>query len=225
MNIVVAVRCYNEKDNIERFLRAYDFADHIVVSDGGSDDGSIEMLKAHPKVRLFHYDNFEVVSGQRWNPDALHINFVLSAAKNFEPDWLIMDDMDDIPNAELKRTAREILESCDKVQVNAFRLYMWGEKEYFPKMNNHFDTIYKSLWAWQPAQIDIRADEAVRHGTIIGITEDYYGIDLPKCLLHYSWHPDTIEAKIRRYNKLRLPMNHPLNFAGKPEPIPDWAVE
>lgn len=225
MNIVVAVRCYNEKDNIERFLRAYDFADHIVVSDGGSTDGSIEMLQNRPKVHLYHYANFEMISGIRWNPDGMHMNYVLNVAKNYDPDWLILDDMDDIPNRDLKNNARSILETCDKVQVNAFRLYMWGDDRYFPKMNNYFDPIYRSLWAWRPKHIDIRADEAIRHGTIIGVTDDHYGIELPNCLLHYSWRPETVEAKMRRYNKLRLPMHHPLNFAGTPEELPEFAHE
>lgn len=225
MNIVVAVRCYNEEQNIDRFMKCYDFADHIVVSDGGSSDSSVEMLKTYPKVRLFHYGNFEVVSGHRWNPDGMHMNYVMNVAKQFDPDWLILDDMDDVPNPRLQRSARQILEACDKVQVNAFRLYMWGDTQYFPKMNNFFDPIYRSLWAWQPKHIDIRADEAIRHGTIIGITEDYYGVDIPNCLLHYSWRPETIEQKMKRYNRLRLPMHHPLNFAGTPEPLPEWALE
>lgn len=225
MKIVVAVRCYNEEKNIDRFMRCYDFADSIVVSDGGSTDNSVEMLKTYPKVSLFHYGNFEMISGQRWNPDGMHMNYVMNLAKQFNPDWLILDDMDDVPNPKLQKDARSILERCDKDQVNLFRLYMWGEDQYFPKMNNYFDPIYRSLWAWKPRNIDIRADEAIRHGTIIGITDDYYGIDSPYCLMHYSWHPDTVEQKMKRYNRLRLPMHHPLSFAGTPEPLPDWVLQ
>jgi hypothetical protein len=100
---------------------------------------------------------------------------------------------------------------------------MWGEDQYFPYMNRDFHNDYRSLWAWKPKELDIRADLSVRHGTIIGTVDDYLALDIPYCLLHYSWHPDTIQAKIDRYNSLGLPMNHPLEFAGKPVPLPEWA--
>lgn len=224
LNIVVAVRCYNEIRNIERFMRCYDFADSIVVSDGGSTDGSVELLKTYPKVHLYNYENYEVVSGHRWNPDAMHMNFVLDTAKQLDPDWLIFDDMDDVPNHILQQEARELLYRCSYNQVNVYRLYMWGETEYFPFMNRDFHPDYRSLWAWRPKEINIYADESIRHGTLKGVSNDFYPVDTPSCLLHYSWNPETIMQKIEHYNGLGLPMNHPLSFAGEPKPIPDWAV-
>jgi hypothetical protein len=72
----------------------------------------------------------------------------------------------------------------------------------------------------------VRADETKRHGTLLGVNDfDTYGIDLPMCLLHKSWHPDTIQAKVDRYNALDLPMDHPLKFAGRADPLPEWAHE
>lgn len=223
--IVTITRCLNEIKNIQRFLKGYAFSDIIIVSDGGSTDGSIEMLENSP-VELLHFQESEWVRGEYWNPDNSHFNFIIDAAKEFNPDWIILDDMDDVPNYMLRENARLFLEKSEEfAQVNAFRLYMWGDDRYFPKMNNYFDPMYRSLWAWNPKKADIRGDLSKRHGTLIGLSNDVYGIDLPLCLLHRSWNPDTIEAKINRYNKLDLPMNHPLFFAGKPEPLPDWAHE
>jgi glycosyltransferase involved in cell wall biosynthesis len=225
MKIVVAVRCYNEEKNIERFMRGYSFADAIVVSDGGSTDSSVEMLKTYPKVRLIHFEHYEVNKGLRWNPDNPHINFVLNEAKSLEPDWLIFDDMDDVPNRLLREQARTILETCGKIQVNAFRLYMWGDDQFFLQMSKNFHPDYRSLWAWKPKLIDIRADEALRHGTLIGIAPDYHGLDRPLCLLHKSWHPDTIEEKMKVYNTFGIQMEHPLKFAGDPQLLPEYAHE
>jgi SAM-dependent methyltransferase len=222
-NIVVAVRCFNEEKHIEGFLRGYDFADTIVVSDGGSTDNSIELLRKNPKVVLLHYDTRETVNGQTWNPDAGHMNFVLDAAKTFEPDWLIFDDMDCHPNYRLRENAREILKQAKEPQVNVFRLYMWGEREFFPAMNGYFDDKYTSLWAWRPNLVNIHADPSVRHGTLVGIHPTPEVILPPVCLLHRSWNPETIDQKIKRYNKLDLPMTHPFEFAGKLEPLPEWA--
>lgn len=225
MKIVVAVRCRNEIKNIARFMRGYDFADEIIVSDGGSTDGSVGLLKTFPKVKLLHFDQEETVYGQTWNPDAPHTNFVLDAAKALDPDWLIFDDMDDVPNFKLRETARKILEYCPHEQVNAFRLYMWGEKEYFPYMNRDFDPAYTSLWAWQPNKINIHADSTVRHLTISGMSESPYKLDTPFCLLHKSWSAETVHAKMDKYNALGLPMIHPFSFAGYPQPLPEWAHE
>ena len=222
--IVTITRCYNEEKNIKRFLKGYAFSDIIIVSDGGSSDNSVRMLEASP-VKLLHFQESEYIRGEYWNPDNSHFNFIINAAKEYDPDWIILDDMDDVPNYLLRENACQILENCASAQVNAYRLYMWGDDQYFPKMNNYFDPIYKSLWAWNPRKADIQGDETVRHGTLIGLSDDVYGIGTPMCLLHKSWHPDTIDAKIARYNKLDLPMTHPLKFAGTPEPLPDWAHE
>ena len=90
-------------------------------------------------------------------------------------------------------------------------------------MNGFFDNNYTSIWAWKPKEVAVSADPKVRHGTIIGYIPDPLLLPIPNCLLHRSWHPDTIQAKIDRYNKLGLPMHHPTTFAGVPEPLPDWA--
>ena len=222
--IITIARCYNESKNIERFLKGYAFSDLIIVSDGGSTDGSWEMLENKP-VKLLHFQESELIRGEYWNPDNSHFNFIINAAKEYDPDWIILDDMDDVPNQSLRDNARQILENCTAAQVNAYRLYMWGDTQYFPKMNNYFDPIYKSLWAWNPRKVDITADETKQHGTLIGLSDDIYGIETPMCLLHKSWHPDTIQAKVDRYNRIGLQMDHPLDFAGKPEPLPKWAHE
>lgn len=225
MKIVVAVRCYNESKNVERLIKGYGFADEILVSDGGSSDDSLEKLGKYPKVKIIHFSQYEEKNGLRWNPDNPHINFLLDEAKRSDPDWIIYDDFDDVPNYLLRENARDILEKCDKPQVNAFRLYMWGNAQYFPYMNRDFDPAYRSLWAWKPREINIRADENARHGTIAGITNNFLPIELPMCLLHKSWHPDTVNEKIEKYRMFGIDMGHPLKENGSPVELPEWARE
>lgn len=227
MKIVVAVRCYNESKNIARFMRGYDFADEIVVSDGGSTDDSVSILESYPKVRLFHFPEQETINGETWNPDAPHMNFVLDIAKEYNPDWLIFDDMDCIPNFHLYRDARLLFEAPfpHYNQINAFRLYLWGDDKFFPQMNKNFHDDYRSLWAWRPSEVDIRADMSIRHGTLLGVRNDYLALDTPYCLLHKSYSPETIDAKLKRYNALGLPMLHPLETNGELADLPEWAVE
>lgn len=225
MKIVVAVRCYNEAHNVERFLKGYSFADEIVISDGGSTDGTLEMLEGRDKVTLLHFNEYIEVGGFRWNPDAPHMNFVMDYAKSLDPDWLIFDDFDCVPNYLLRGSARTILEETEEVQVNAFRLYMWGDDQYFPEMNQHFNLDYTSLWAWQPRKIDIHADPSQKHGTIVGATPNNRKLWEFQCLLHKSWNPATVNDKINKYNAVGLAMSHPLQFAGVPQPLPIWAKE
>lgn len=226
MKIVTAVRCYNEIKHIDRFMKGYDFSDVIVVSDGGSTDGSVELLKTYSKVKLFHFEEQETRHGHTWNPDAPHMNFVLDKAKELEPDWLIFDDMDDVPNKCLREDARGILDVCNHDQINAFRLYLWGDTgKFFPYMNRNFDPNYTSLWAWKPKNLDIHADPNVRHGTIVGTISAPHKLVAPHCLLHKSWYPDTVDAKVEHYNKLGLPMGHPFTFAGELAVLPEWAHE
>lgn len=51
--ITPVVLTYNEAHNIERTLTALSWASDIVVVDSDSDDGTPEIVKAHPKARLF----------------------------------------------------------------------------------------------------------------------------------------------------------------------------
>lgn len=226
MKIVVAARCYNEIRNVERFLKGYSFADEIVISDGGSDDGSVEALQ--DKVTLLHFDGLKESGGVKFNDDAPHMNFVLDYAKSLNPDWLIFDDFDCNPNESLRQNARKFLEYVMQdivYQVNVFRLYLWGDDHYFPSMNNYFDSNYTSVWAWRPDKLNIYADPSNNHGTLLGLSADNFKILAPYCLLHKSWNPETVDDKIKKYSVRGIAMNHPLQFAGQPEPLPDWATE
>lgn len=225
MNIVVVTRCLNGKEYIERFVKGYSFASLIVVSDGGSSDGSLETWNSHPEVEVVPFPIKEIHEGHEWNPDSLHIQHAIDEGLKHKPDWIILDDLDDVPNQMLRENARHIMENCLLPQINAFRLYMWGDKEYFPKMNNWFHPSFRSLWAWKPSEITIETDKSERHGTLVGLTEDYHGIEIPMCLLHKSWHPLTVREKMKRYNAIGMPMHYPTSFAGEPEILPEWAVE
>jgi len=228
--IIICARCLNEEKNIERFLKAYSFADKIIISDGGSSDSSLDILNSYhgvlqPELDIISFPQHEQIGEWKWNPDNPHINYVIDRAKEYcktSDDWIIMDDIDDVPNKNLQLDARKILESSVFPQVNVFRLYMWGEKEFFPKMNDNFNPLFTSLWAWKPVELNVRADNDFKHGTIIGLMDNPLLVLPPYCLLHYSWSPDTIVSKVQKYNDIGLPMNHPLDFAGIPEPLPEW---
>jgi hypothetical protein len=49
--------CWNEADMLPFFFRHYDpWVDHYFIYDDGSDDGSLEILRAHPKVTVRRFE-------------------------------------------------------------------------------------------------------------------------------------------------------------------------
>lgn len=232
MKIVVAARCRNDKKHIERFLHGYSFADAIVISDGGSTDGSVELLKGNKKVVLHHFEEQVTVGDVTFNEDAPHMNFVIEKAKELDPDWLLFDDIDDIPNYLLRQNARYLFnEVIAEPQVNAYRLYMWGIDQWFPKMNENFHPDYHSLWGWKPRELDICADGEIiegkkNHVSLVGMSNIYAKLAPPYCLLHFSWDEESVIEKQKRYDAMGIPFQHPfdMSIAGKPQPIPEWAV-
>src|SRR5690349_4713692 len=51
--ITPVILTFNESPNIKRSLAALEWADDIVVVDSGSTDGTLDLLRQYPKVRLF----------------------------------------------------------------------------------------------------------------------------------------------------------------------------
>lgn len=228
MKIVVVTRCLNGLEYIDRFARGYDFADLIIVSDGGSTDGSLEAFKKYSKIQTVNFGIQKIINGYIWNPDNLHIQHAIDEGLKHDPDWIILDDLDDVPNYVLRDNARYVLENCEHHHVYAFRLYLWGSREFFPHMNRNFNLDYASMWAWQPKKTKVWTDKSQEHGTLASDSSYIHKLGLPMCLLHASWHPNTIQAKVDRYNSIGLPMNHPLEHPeayGRPEPLPEWGVE
>jgi glycosyltransferase involved in cell wall biosynthesis len=52
MKIAIYCICKNESLHIERFMKTAQEADHIYITDTGSSDNSIELLKQYPNVTV-----------------------------------------------------------------------------------------------------------------------------------------------------------------------------
>jgi len=150
LKIVVIVRTRNEEKRIGKFCEAYKDADHIIVSDGGSEDDTVSIAQSYPNVILSpFYNRVELKNGAWRNNDAQHVNHLIIEAKKLSPDWIILDDCDCRPNVSLKQIYRSHLETTDRNFVMVTRFYFWGTDEYFPKMSSTGGKIEPSLWAWR----------------------------------------------------------------------------
>lgn len=98
--ISVCLATFNEQDNLHHALSSViDWADEIVVVDGGSDDDTISRLKAYgSKVRIMQTDN----------PPMFHINKqkAIDAARS---DWILQLDADEEVSADLRHEIQQIL--------------------------------------------------------------------------------------------------------------------
>jgi glycosyltransferase involved in cell wall biosynthesis len=230
MKIIVVTKTLNEEKNIAHFCNGFDWADKILIADGGSIDRTTEIASHFPNAYARDFDhriNMPDAPEGFMNPEPEHLNFIIDWAVDEGADWIVLDGADCWPNPALRRDARELLEETDKAAVHLHRLYLWGQGEYFPKYN-----VSTALWAWRPDLMDIRCEERGRtsfEARMLGIDPDR-ALHLeapPYCALHY-FAPDeeTIQRKLKRYAAWGFPQKHPLkSMYAPPEPLPGWVFE
>jgi glycosyltransferase involved in cell wall biosynthesis len=92
--------CWNEEKFLDFFFRHYDsLVDEYHIYDDGSDDGTLQILSAHPKVQVYSFETTEdsyVLSAQKY-----HENFW--KASKHRADWVIVTAIDELlyhPNLE-----------------------------------------------------------------------------------------------------------------------------
>ena len=225
--ILVIARCLNEERFIERFLGGYDWAQGILLADGGSTDRTLEIARCHPKVIIRHFDSqVALANGMTMNPENAHAQFLFNEAYRLRPDWIIYDDMDCVPNRRLRERARRIIVRSPHPEIHAYRLYLWMQTQYLPKM-----MAGQSLWAWKPSAVTISTalekdpfDMEYRHSQ--NWQSPRLNLKLPLCLLHDGWTDEArLQEKMARYAAWGRPQTHPLDFYGPAEPLPEYAHE
>ncbi len=91
--ITPLILTYNEAPNIERTLAPLSWARRIVVVDSGSADGSIEILKQHPKVETFHHPFREFAEQWNFGLDLIASPWVLSLDADYEVSQAFLEDL------------------------------------------------------------------------------------------------------------------------------------
>ncbi len=229
MKIIVTVRTRNEAERIERFIMSYQWADKILIADGGSEDNTLTLCQGLPKTEVRKFlDRVPSDDGEVWrNPHGRHINFLIDWAEEEGADWIIFDDCDCIPNYALKAEGRSILEkSSDYVMVN--RVYFYKEESYFEELTKPTKDWTPSLWAWR-ANKDIRAKEESGWEHYIDIHLEGLrrgDIKPPFCLLHYFYPDDEfMQSKMDFYEHMRPTIRDPKDYGGKLLPLEEWMRE
>ena len=100
---------FNEMPNIGRTLSHLDWADEIVVVDSGSNDGTLDVLRQNPKVRVYER-KFDTHAGQ-WR-------YAITETSISTP-WILRLDADYQISPEL---IREISLLDPAVRISAYRI-------------------------------------------------------------------------------------------------------
>jgi len=103
--ISIAMIVCNEETYIERCLKSihdYEFVEEIVVVDGGSTDGTKEILGRFPKVRVIDIP-FNPSGGDRFD---IQRNHSVMACKN---EWILVIDADETYDADLMNSIPSLM--------------------------------------------------------------------------------------------------------------------
>ena len=93
--ITPLILTYNETPNIERTLAKLPWAQEIIVIDSFSEDSTLEILKSHPKIKIFQ---------RKFDTHAQQWNYGLEQVKS---EWVLSLDADYVLTNELIETFRE----------------------------------------------------------------------------------------------------------------------
>lgn len=235
MRIVVIARCLNEERNVKMFCSNYSWADAIVLSDGGSTDRTLEIAARFPNVVISHFNKkADLVDGRFMNPENDHLNHAIQEGRNLDADWLVCEDLDSFPNYLLYPKVREyfqLAETQGKIEVFSRRYYMWGYKEYFPKLASDNPipgsvNPMHSIWAWhRTATIcgNKPGEKFIEFGGLSPNIDQKLFFPDNICLLHYAWPNEKIvQEKMARYASWGAPQLHPFGAFGPTAPALDF---
>lgn len=235
MKIIAECRTYNEEQRIEKFCRAFQFADLILVADGGSTDNTVAIANSMPKTLVRNFPLMVEVGNGIWrNPDGPHLQFLYDWALEEGADWTICQDCDQRPNKYLKQDARDIFSKMgDKDFLMVTQIYLYGNDYYFPNLSSGWQT---GLWAWR-SNINLKVIDKMPHFEFsfdgvksfdVPKLNRHKDLQPPHCFMHFGWENEgMIEKHIKYYRETGLipGMLHPKQFGGEPQPILEWMAE
>jgi glycosyltransferase involved in cell wall biosynthesis len=162
---------WNEADMLGFFFRHYDsWVDRYVVLDDGSDDGTLEILAAHPKVEVRHLE--------RAHPESANLSLLAAQDEGWKEsrgvaDWVLVVDVDEHlhvldqePRAYLERQRDQ---GVTLVPSLGFDL----NSRAFPDHGDHLvetirrgrpRTAFNKLCAWNPDAVTASGLHPGRHG-------------------------------------------------------------
>lgn len=130
--------CHNNIDVIEACLKSLsDVVDEIVVVDGGSDDGTLEILEKY---------NCKVIVNKDWQGYSHQRNLALENSKG---DWILKMDSDEILSCELRDNLRKL---CSSKVYGGYKIFSRWLQD-MPKQDEELSYIAESKYPGRYYQI------------------------------------------------------------------------
>jgi len=136
MKISISMITLNEEINIARALSSCTFADEIVVVDGGSTDGTLDILRSHGKVVLIQHAWEGHFGKQRQ-----------MSLDNCTGDWVVRLDADEAFSQFFEENIRTLLESTPLDITGYFirQCNLIGNENYYSKGADDYENIPR-IW-------------------------------------------------------------------------------
>lgn len=136
MKISISMITLNEEKNITRALSSCTFADEIVVVDGGSTDGTLDILRSHGKVVLIQ---------QTWEGHFGKQRQI--SLDNCSGDWVVRLDADEAFSQIIEENIRAVLESTPPDTVGYFirQCNLVGDEKYYSNSADNYENIPR-IW-------------------------------------------------------------------------------
>lgn len=202
--LTVCLATFNEEANLHHALDSViDWVDEVIVVDGGSEDGTIKLLKEYgKKVHIISTDN----------PPMFHINKqkAISQAKG---DWILQLDADEAVSPELRAEIQQILSTEEATDGYWVPRKNWFLGRFLTKGGQYPDytiRLYKNGVAHFPCK-------TVHENVTVEGSVGYLKSDL----LHYA--DPTFSRYVARWNRYTSLDAHDLHVAGaRPGVVSYW---
>ena len=187
MKISISMIALNEEHFIARALSSCRFADEIVVVDGGSMDRTIEILQAHPKVKVVRHP---------WKGHFGHQRQV--SLQHCSGDWVIRLDADEAFALAFEEEIIALLNRTPE-EVEAYRVRqcnLVGNESFFSKSADTFESTPR-IWRNRSA---IKWQSAI-HESLTGFSGTI--LDWDAYVVHYGFlNRSRFLEKAQKYSEI-----------------------
>lgn len=226
MLISVTVRCLNEKELLPIFIRNHQFADEIIICDGGSTDGSRELVRGasalgDTEVRLEDFsEKVQGISGGWRNPEGRHVNFAIDQCRG---EWIWLTEMDAIPTNQLQGEVRGIIKGGCLPAIGTVLYYLAPRKMGHPY--EHYPVLIAGhgLTCWHRS-LNVRAVEEYDFTPHVPFEKPMELLESPLARVHLSWvSEEVVQRKIKFYKEVHdlSSYDHPDKLWGERVLLPD----
>ncbi|MBB6734526.1 glycosyltransferase [Cohnella zeiphila] len=192
MSITVITPVLNESTFLPLYLQSVTaFADEVIIVDGGSTDGSIEMIESfastHPNIRLYLSMQGTAYTDE-WNESDVR-NFMVDQAKG---DWIANIDADEVFDDAFQSTVPALLPQLD-ADVLMFPMINFWKDPWTVRVNAPNDERWSNdiIRMWRNGK-GIRYRDQKHHCTLRGKTGDVWTLpsqrlNIPLYHYHYAF--------------------------------------